>query len=246
MANSEPLTDLQKQFKDIVEPHINQITINDEPLQSLSSLRLQEVLMERDIDDILCLKDCYSSDLTLKDKADKVKDILHDILNPDTKPSTIDELIKQLIEKSVVFELKAKKRKELTADFQRSFNGLVTKEDIKDTRDSIQKTKEYKGIKKESKKAGSDRYRTKKKQRTAKKISNAEEALESALKISKKSESYIELTDLDKVAELGTELIKYISEMKAKAEQDRLTAEAKARKEKGKQEIQEAVSVMGE
>lgn len=230
-VSTTPLTELQQQFQDIVKPILEKITIADEPLDTISPYRLQEVLLERDIDDILCLKDSYSENLNLEDKANQVHNILQDILDTNTQPSTVDELIKQLIEKSVIFELKSKKRKELTLEFQKSFNGLVLKEEIKNTRESIKKTKKYEEVEQESKKAGSNRYQAKKKQRNTNKITKAEQALQSASKILEDSKSDVKLTDLDKVIELGTSLLNYINEIKTKAEHDRLAAEAKERKE---------------
>ncbi|PSB05798.1 hypothetical protein C7B62_24445 [Pleurocapsa sp. CCALA 161] len=123
--NLQPLTDLQQQFRDIIEPILAEITINNQPLDTLDSARLQEVLLERDLDDILCLKDLYSEDLNLEDKAEEVYNILQEILNSNTKPSSVDKLIEQLIEDCVVYDLKVQKRKELTLDYQRAFNGLV-------------------------------------------------------------------------------------------------------------------------
>ena len=239
--NIAPLTDLQQQFRDIVEPLLEEITIDKEPLDTISPQRLQEVLLERDIDEILCLKDLYSEDLKLEDKADKVLDILEEILNSNTRPSAIDKLIEQLIEDCVVYDLKVQKRKELVADFQRSFNGLTTKEEISNTRTKLKKTTKYKEVEQESEKASSNRRKEKKKQRNTKKITKAEEALQSASKILKDSKSDVKLTNLDKVVELGTELLSYINEMKTKAEQARLGAEVRERKEQEEKQQGESV-----
>ena len=114
--NLQPLTVLQQQFRDMIEPILDEITIDNEPLDTLDSVRLQEVLLERDLDNILCLKDLYSEDLNLEDKAEEVYNILQEILNSNTKPTSpyLDKLIKQLIENCVVFYLKTQKKKELT------------------------------------------------------------------------------------------------------------------------------------
>ena len=241
-VSTTPLTPLQQQFQDIVKPKLEEITIDNEPLDTLTSDRLQEVLLERDIDDILCLKDSYSEDLNLEDKANQVHNILQDIIDSNTPPSAVDELIKQLIEKSVIFKLKSEKRKELTADFQRSFNGLTTKEEIKSTREEIQKTSSFQEVEQQSKQAGSNRYQAKKKQRNTNKITKAEQALQSASKILEDSKSDVKLTDLDKVVELGTSLLNYINEMKTKAEQSRIAAEAEQRR--AEQENTQQQSVM--
>lgn len=241
MANSEPLSDLQQQFKDIVEPLINQITISDEPLHSLTSTRLQEVLMERDIDDILCLKDLYSESLNIQDKANKVKDILQDILYSDTKLTIIDELIKQLIEQSVIFELKSEKRKELTADFQRSFNGLVTKEEIKYTRENLKKTTKYQKVAAESQKAGSNRYKTKKKKRTDDKIQRTVDALQDISDVISDTKTELKSPDLIELMNKAAAFIEHAEKIKQKE----LNDGSVANKEKTKSENKESVSVTG-
>ena len=177
-TNVQPLTELQQQFRDIVEPLLEEITIDNEPLDSLDSFRLQEVLSERDIDNILCLKDMYGEDMDLEEKADTVFDLLTDILKAKSKASSLDKYIKQLIEDCVVFELKSKKRKELTADFQRSFNGLVTKEEVTDTKSKIEETEEYKAVEANRKQASSNRRKVNKKRKDTAKIQRTVDALQ--------------------------------------------------------------------
>jgi hypothetical protein len=91
-----PLTDLEQQVQDLLQPHFEQITIEQEPLNTITPARLQEVLLEKDIDDILCLKGDYSSDTSIEAKVDKVYDILNKIFNSDAQLSAIDNFIKQL------------------------------------------------------------------------------------------------------------------------------------------------------
>lgn len=194
--NLQSLTDLQQQFRDIIEPILDGITINDEPLDTLDSGRLQEVLLERDLDNILCLKDLYSENLDLDEKAEEVYNILQEILNSNTKPTSLDRLIKQLIEDCVVFDLKTQKRKELTLDYQRAFNGLVTKQEVTNIKSKIEKTKEYKKVEASFKQASSNRRKVKKKQKNTAKIQRTVDALQDISEVISDSKSELGSPDL--------------------------------------------------
>ena len=236
--NLQPLTVLQQQFRDMIEPILDEITIDNEPLDTLDSARLQEVLLERDLDDILCLKDLYSEDLNLEDKTEEVYNILQEILNSNTKPSSVNKLIEQLIEDCVVYDLKVQKRKELTLDYQRAFNGLVTKEEVTNTRKELKKTTTYKKVEQESEKASSNRRRVKKKQKTANKITKTEEALKSASEIMEKYQPDISVKELESLVKLTQDLLNNITKMKQKE----LNDESVVNKEKAKEKAQ-SVSV---
>lgn len=197
--STEALTELQQQFKDIIEPILEEITIDDQPLDTLSSVRLQDILLERDIDEILILKNQYQENLNVEEKADLVHEFLQDILDTDSKLSKIDSLIKQLIENSVVVTLKSEKRRELTLDFQKSFIGLVVKEEVKTTKDKIEKTKEYKEVKDVCKTADSNRRKVRKNQRNKDKIVKTEKALEQLSEVISNPKTELGSPDLKKL-----------------------------------------------
>ena len=222
--NVDPLTEIQQQFRDIVEPLLEEITIDKEPLHTISSYRLQEVLLERDLDDILCLKDLYSEKLNLEDKADQVYDILQDILNSDKRPNALDELIKRLIEQSVIFELKSEKRKELTADFQRSFNGLTTKEEIKDTRESITKTKEYQEVEANCKQATSNRRKVNKKEKDTAKIQRTVDALQDISDVISDAKTELKSPDLKELMTKAAAFIEHAEKIQQKEINDKSVA----------------------
>jgi hypothetical protein len=232
--NLQPLTDLQQQFRDIIEPILAEITIDNEPLDTLDSARLQEVLLERDLDDILCLKDLYSEDLNLEDKTEEVYNILQEILNSNTKPSSVNKLIEQLIEDCVVYDLKVQKRKELTLDYQRAFNGLVTKEEVTNAKSEIEKTKEYEKVEQKSREASSNRRKVKKKQKNTAKIQRTVDALQDISNVISDANTELRSPDLK---ELMVKAVAFI-EHAGKIQQKELNDESVVNKEKAKEKVQ--------
>jgi alkylhydroperoxidase/carboxymuconolactone decarboxylase family protein YurZ len=228
-----PLTDLQKQFQDIVQPQLEQITIEQEPLETITLQKLQDVLLERDIDDILCWKGGYSSDMSIEAKVQKVLDILTEILTDDSQPSAMDALIKQLIEQSIVYDLKNQKRKQLTADFQRAFNGLVTKEDIKETRKQIKSSKSFEEAEKASEKAATKRSKAKKKSRDKDKIEVAVNTLQEFTKVLEDDKSDIKLVDFKELINKCSFLLEQADKLRQKELNNQSIKQAK---EKEKQE----------
>jgi hypothetical protein len=212
----KPLTEQQKQFQDIIQPQLEKITIEQVPLNTITPERLRKVLLEKDIDDILCWKGDYSSDMQIDAKVEKVHEIFSDIVTGDSQPSAMDALIKQLIEQSIVYDLRNEKRKELTLAFQRAFNGLVTKEDITKTREQIKSSKSFDGVKADSEVAASARRRAKKKSRDEAKIKDAEDALDEFNKEIADSKSSIQLADLESLLDNCQKLIQTVKNLNQK------------------------------